>query len=84
MLSRNIKAASLNSGESDEEIKNGNVDIVFGSAERWLSEEWKKELLEGKLGQLLAELCVDEAHTVIGWYAYYSLFFNQKLCRLPS
>ena len=84
MLSRNIKAASLNSGESHEEIKNGNVDIVFGSAERWLSEEWKKELLEGKLGQLLAELCVDEAHTVIGWYAYYSLFFNQKLCRLPS
>ena len=29
----------------------------------------EKELLEGKLGGLLAELCVNEAHAVIGWYA---------------
>ena len=76
MLSRNFRAASLNSGESLEEIKNRNVDIVFGSAERWLSEEWKKERLEGKLGGLLAELCVDEAHAVIGWYASIIHYFS--------
>ena len=76
MLSRNIRVASLNSGESHEEIKNGNVDIVFGSAERWLSEEWKKKLLEGKPGGLLAELCVNEAHAVIGWYASIIHYFS--------
>ena len=69
MPSRSFKAASLDEeGLAREEVKKGNVDVVFGSAEKWLSKEWKQELQDGTLGKKIAKICVDEAHAVIEWY----------------
>lgn len=68
MPGRLFKAASLDEeGLTREELKRGNVDVVFGSAEKWLSKEWKQELQDGALGKKISEICVDEAHSVIEW-----------------
>ena len=50
-----------------ESITRGEVDIVFGSAETWLSNEWQKNLKDSNLGQLISEIAIDEVHTVIEW-----------------
>ena len=52
----------------------GDVDIVFGSAEKWMSEEWRRELKDGKLGKLVAEIAADEVHVVLEWYIFNSSF----------
>ena len=64
-----IKAMILDDSEegSARQIIEENIDVVFGSAEKWLSSKWREELLKGKLGQKVAVICVDEAHTVIEW-----------------
>ena len=49
------------------EILSGNVDIVFASAEKWLSPRWKWELKSGIFGKCMSEIAVDEVHTVIEW-----------------
>ena len=49
------------------EILSGNVDIVFASAEKWLSPRWKRELKSGIFGKCVSEIAVDEVHTVIEW-----------------
>ena len=47
------------------EILSGNVDIVFASAEKWLSPRWERELKSGIFGKCVSEIAVDEVHTVI-------------------
>ena len=49
--------------QGDSEIKNGKFDIVFGSAEQWLSDRWRKALQFGALHRRKV-LVVDEVHTV--------------------
>ena len=49
------------------EILSGNVDIVFASAEKWLSPRWERELKSGIFGKCVSEIAVDEVHTVIEW-----------------
>lgn len=56
-----IKAATL---ENSQNVSD--AEIIFGSAEQWLSESWKKELKEGCLKDV-SVLVVDEAHTVETW-----------------
>ena len=68
-----IKAAILgedegtSSGILDASITRGEVEIVFGSAEKWLSKKWRHELQNGYLGKHVSEIAVDEAHTVLEW-----------------
>ena len=52
---------------SEKQIKTGEIDIVFGSAEKWLSKEWQKELKEGNLGKAVSEIAIDEVHVVLEW-----------------
>ena len=59
-------AAFGESIQGDSEIENGKFDIVFGSAEQWLSDRWRKALQFGALHQTKV-LVVDEVHTVATW-----------------
>ena len=52
--------------QGDSEIENGKFDIMFGSAEQWLSDRWRKALQFGALHQTKV-LVVDEVHTVATW-----------------
>ena len=47
----------------DKDIEDGRVNFVFGSAEQWLSDRWKKALQFGSLHDTEI-LLVDEVHTV--------------------
>ena len=62
-----ISAATIGESiEMDREIANGKFDIVYGSAEQWLIESWRKTLQCGNLHR--AEVLVgDEVHTVATW-----------------
>ena len=37
------KPTKMNLNSTDDNIEKGDVDIVFGSAEKWMSEEWRRE-----------------------------------------
>ena len=52
--------------QGDSEIENGKFDIMFGSAEQWLSDRGRKALQFGALHQTKV-LVVDEVHTVATW-----------------
>ena len=52
--------------QGDSEIKNGKFDIVFGSAEQWLSDRWRKALQFGSFHHTKV-LVVDEVHIVATW-----------------
>ena len=39
-----------------------------------MSEEWRRELKDGKLGKLVAEIAADEVHVVLEWYIFNSSF----------
>ena len=56
-------AAIGESIQGDSEIENGNFDIMFGSAEQWLSDHCRKALQFGALHQTKV-LVVGEVHTV--------------------
>ena len=64
----------VNLNSTDDNIKKGDVDIIFVSAKEWLSEEWRRELKDGKLGKLVAEIAADEVHVVLEWYIFNSSF----------
>ena len=59
------------------------MDIFFGSAEKWMSEEWRKEFKDGKLGKLVAEIAADEVHVVLEWYILKSSFHLVGIQGLP-
>ena len=59
-------AAIGESIQGDCEIEHGKFDIVFGSAEQWLSDRWRKALQFGALHHTKV-LVVDEVHTVATW-----------------
>ena len=52
-------AAVGDNEETDKDIEDGGANIVFGSAEQWLSDKWKKALQFGSLHEA-AVLVVDE------------------------
>ena len=58
--------------ETDKDIEDGGANIVFGSAEQWLSDKGKKALQFGSLHE--AEV-VDLVHTVETWYGAFRPFF---------
>ena len=59
-----IKSVALETCESGSDANE--VEIVFGSAEQWLSQRWKQEIKSGSLKNA-SVLVVDEAHTVETW-----------------
>lgn len=66
-----IKAAVLEdlSTLTFEDLDREEIEIVFGSAEQWLSEKWRESLKAGSFKR--AEiLIVDEVHTVETWYLF--------------
>ena len=66
-LNFGISSAAI--GESnlnDKEIEEGRFEIVYESAEQWLSDQWRKALQFGALHQTKV-LVVDEVHTVATW-----------------
>ena len=38
------------------------------------TEEWSRELKDGKLGKLVAEIAADKVHVVLEWYIFNSSF----------
>ena len=60
--------------DTDKDIEDGGVNIVFGSAEQYLSDKWKKALQFGSLHEAEV-LVVDEVHTVETWYGAFQPFF---------
>ena len=66
-LNFGISAAAISeSNLNDKEIEEGRFEIVYGSAEQWLSDRWRKVLQFGALHQTKV-LVVDEVHTVATW-----------------
>ena len=63
-----IKAVSLDNGNKvDKAISNGqDFEIIFGSAEQWLSLHWKKAIQMKKLANIKA-IVVDEIYIVQLW-----------------
>jgi len=59
-----FKSVTLESCDNTSDVEE--AEIVFGSAEHWLSDKWKTELKSGSLRNALV-LVVDEAHTVETW-----------------
>ena len=63
-----VRAAAIGeSEENDKEISEGKYNIVYGGAEQWLNNRWKKCLQYGGLHQSKV-LVVDEVHTIETWY----------------
>ena len=63
-----VTAAAIGeSEEKDQGISEGKFNVVYGSAEQWLSERWKKCLQFGGLHKAKV-LVVDEVHTVETWW----------------
>ena len=58
------------SDKDDEKVINGECEIVFGTLESWLPKSWMKELKERKLGWQMAEVALDELHSVTEWYIW--------------
>ena len=66
-----IRAASLgpsfNTKDSAiSDLKAESAQVIYGSAEQWLSDTWIKKLKDGDLGNVIA-LVIDEVHTVEMW-----------------
>ena len=52
-----------------EDLDREEIEIMFGSAEQWLSEKWRESLKAGSFKR--AEfLIVDEVHIVETWYEF--------------
>ena len=59
-----VRAAAIGESEENEkEISEGKYNIVYGGAEQWLNNRWKKCLQYGGLHQSKV-LVVDEVHTI--------------------
>ena len=69
--------------QGDCEIENGKFEIIFGSAEQWLSDLCRKALQFGALHQTKV-LVVDEVHTVVTWYVYLCRFCLTKYAFLSD
>ena len=61
-----FRAAAINS-EADAKIIAGEIEIVYGSPEIWLSNKWKKILKDSQLGKQIIAIAVDEVHSVTEW-----------------
>ena len=63
---RGIKSASLEDVHVCDDTILGEYEILFGSAEQWLSDKWLKNLKGGYLNKSEV-LVVDEVHTIQTW-----------------
>lgn len=73
-LNCGLRAAAIGEDDdSDKEMEWGSFNIVFGSAEQWLTDRWKKALQFGSL-HCIDVLVVDEVHTVETWYVAFHSF----------
>ena len=61
-----FRAAAIN-GEADSKINAGEMEIVYGSPEIWLSNKWVKILKDTQLGKQIIAIAVDEVHSVTEW-----------------
>ena len=69
-----VRAAAIGESDAnDKEISEGKYNIIYGSAEQWLSSRRKKCLQYGGLHHAKV-LVVDEVHTVEAWYVAYAFF----------
>ena len=72
-----LSAASVDDDEETvNDIEVGGANIVFGSAEQWLSDRLEKALQFGSLHDTEV-LVVDEVHTVDTWYGAFRPFLCQ-------
>ena len=61
-----VRAVSLGPSFNPTHDLNSEAQIIYGSAEQWLSDTWIKKLKDGDLGNVKA-LVIDEVHTVEMW-----------------
>jgi len=73
---RLFTAALGDNEETDKDIEVGGANIVFGSAEQWLSDKWKKALQFRSLHDTEVLVSVDKVHTVETWYDAFRPFFS--------
>ena len=60
-------AAAMMGEDVDEAVKSGSCEIVYCSSKSWLSKEWTKGLLKGKLRKQVAAIAIDEVHSITEW-----------------
>ena len=63
---RGIKSASLEDVKASDDTMLCEFEVLFGSAEQWLSDKWVKNLKSGYLNETEV-LVVDEVHTIQTW-----------------
>lgn len=62
-----LAAAIGESPKIDDEVLQGKYEVVFGSAEMWLRQDWISKLKTSKLKNNVELLVVDEAHVSQSW-----------------
>ncbi|CAB4013207.1 ATP-dependent DNA helicase -like, partial [Paramuricea clavata] len=62
-VARGIKSASLEDVKASDDTMLCEFEVVFGSAEQWLSDKWVKNLKYGYLNETEV-LVADEVHTI--------------------
>lgn len=62
-----LAAAIGESPKIDDEVLQGKYEVVFGSAEMWLRQDWTSKLKTSKLKNNVELLVVDEAHVSQSW-----------------
>ena len=63
----NIRAAYIG-GDSDEDIRHGNIQAVFTSPELLLSDDaWREVLITPMYRAKVKLIVADEAHSIIHW-----------------
>ena len=69
LMSKGIRAAYVGKDEqTDQAIKDGKFNIVFGSPESLVSSQsWRCVLQSPLYRQRLVGIAVDEVHTVVNW-----------------
>ena len=63
---RGIESASLEDVKASDDTMLCEFEVLFGSAEQWLSDKWVKNLKSGYLNKTEV-LVVDEVHTIQTW-----------------
>ena len=75
-LNCGLRAAAIGEDDDrDKEIERGSFNIVFGSAEQWLTDRWKKALQFGSF-HCIDVLVVDEVHTMETGYVAFRSFLK--------
>ena len=76
---RGIKSASLEDVQACNDTMLGEFEILFGSAEQWLSDKWLENVKNGYLNKSEV-LVVDEVHTIQTWYELFHVPYVHVQC----